>query len=190
MIPTGQKLLKVVSELNSKKIAVFGDLILDQYTWSEIGRISPEAPIPVALVKDIEYRGGGAACTALNLLALENQVSIFGIIGQDFYGNQLNNLLKDAGADTEGLIIKADYQTTLKNRVLTHQQQIIRIDLEKIESINEADEQNVIKHFQKNIQSFSAVLISDYSKGFLSVGLIKTIIEISNEFKIPVIVDP
>jgi D-beta-D-heptose 7-phosphate kinase/D-beta-D-heptose 1-phosphate adenosyltransferase len=171
------------------RIAVLGDLVLDQYTFGDISRISPEAPVPVLEVKRREQRLGGSGNVVLNLMALECECITFGRIGKDLFGKVLRSELESCQAETHHLL-EADLPTITKNRMVARNQQVIRVDEECIQHMNEEEEEGVIEAFMKEVEGLSAVVLSDYGKGFLSDRLLKAVIQICNEKSIKMIVDP
>lgn len=116
---------------DSKKIMVLGDIMLDHYIWGSVERISPEAPVPVLEVKREEYRLGGAANVALNIKTLGAEVVLIGVCGDDDNGAQLKETLNSHGIGTEGLVEVKGRLSTLKTRISSHNQQIVRVDYEQ-----------------------------------------------------------
>ena len=174
--------------LKSKKTClVIGDLMLDQYIFGDVDRISPEAPVPV-IKKNKQYdRIGGAGNVALNLIGLGIKPLLVGSIGNDANGKMLSSLIKKHNLSTKGLI-KENGPTTTKTRVMAGHNQIARIDEEQISlGPNEANIKKIIKYINLD---FSCIIISDYNKGFLSASFLKKIIQQANKEKIPVLIDP
>lgn len=167
-----------------KKVLVIGDVMLDQYYWGETSRISPEAPVPVVNLNNIENRLGGAANVALNIAHTGANVKVFGYIGEDASGNALKKILYDNKIDHN--FISGTNPTTTKLRVMSMGQQLLRIDTEAICSKNVLNE--LIENFEKDIDNAGLVVVSDYSKGVISD--IKEIISKAAKNSIPVIVDP
>ncbi|KAK3606769.1 hypothetical protein CHS0354_018363 [Potamilus streckersoni] len=188
--PTGRKLLTVLNRLTGQKVAVFGDIMLDQYTWGDVSRISPEAPIPVVNVTQTEYRNGGAASAACNLAALGCDTDLYGIAGTDPHADTLTAGLQTYRVCTDQILYRDYFPTIVKNRVLTHRQQLLRIDYERSTELTSKDEADVIRAFEAKISQYRAVLLSDYRKGFLTPGLTRAVIEICRAHNVPVVVDP
>ena len=147
-----------------KKVLVIGDVMLDQYYWGETSRISPEAPVPVVNLNNIENRLGGAANVALNIAHTGANVKVFGYIGEDASGNALKKILYDNKIDHN--FISGTNPTTTKLRVMSMGQQLLRIDTEAICSKNVLNE--LIENFEKDIDNAGLVVVSDYSKGVIS----------------------
>lgn len=177
-----------MNNVNSK-ILVIGDVILDQYLYGNCDRISPEAPVPVINFKSSEYLLGGAANVANNLVSLGVEVYLCGIIGTDSNGDNMTDILDKKGI--KNILLKSkDRMTTVKKRIIANGQQILRIDSEVTDNISKAEEAESITVIEKIIKNVDCVIISDYSKGFLTNSLLEKIILISNENKIKVLVDP
>lgn len=171
--------------IQTKKILVVGDLMLDRYWFGEVDRVSPEAPVPVVRVVRREDRLGGAANVARNIRALGAKATLMGIVGQDEAGEQIQFLADEAGIDTQ-LIADQTINTTLKMRVLGRQQQLLRIDFEYPPS------EMALNHLDEKLSSLvvghDVIVLSDYNKGVLS--RVQAIIALAKRHAIPVLVDP
>ncbi len=170
-----------------KKLLVLGDVMLDYYTIGEVKRISPEAPVPVVLVKEEKTTLGGAANVANNLAGLKNEVSIFGALGKDAYGEIFNQILKQKGIKNQCLKLK-DYSTIFKNRIIAQRQQIARIDYES----PFIDHALALAHFENIFQNncFDMLILSDYGKGLCSLYFCQHIIKQAKNKHIKTIIDP
>lgn len=184
------KLTGIFNNIQSKKIMVIGDFLLDAYTIGKARRISPEAPVAVINVQREERRPGGAGNVALNLISLGAQVVAVGRIGEDYAGDIMKNTLKSEGIDIQGVTIQKDYPTPVKNRILADNQQIVRVDHEEIVDIDENYEKNLIDSLPSLLKGIDVVAISDYGKGFLSKKVLSELIRLAKEREIPVIADP
>ena len=171
------------------KIAVFGDLILDHYILGSTSRLSPEAPIPVVNVSSNKYILGGACNVVRNLSTFGCDVIVFGHVGDDTEGKLLRDMLVDLGVDDSG-VVYADTPTTLKSRVQVGSQQIVRLDREEIFNLHGELLAKVIQILSGVISNLDAIILSDYSKGFLSNSLIEGVISKAYERGVPVIADP
>lgn len=171
-------------------VIVLGDVGIDKYTYGEVERISPEAPVPVLNVHKEWLKLGMAANISHNLKTLNIDSSLFGIMGDDENSKYLENLLEDNGLKTWGLVALQGRKTTFKERVLTGVQQICRVDYETIKVLDS----NELKHVQTRLtdlfEGHSAVIIEDYAKGMISSDLAKWAIEFFNDKGIFVAVDP
>ncbi len=174
-----------LEKIQSKKILVIGDLMLDRYWFGEVDRISPEAPVPVVHVARREDRLGGAANVARNIRALGAQASLLGIVGDDEVGKKIHTLCAEAGIHAY-LVVDFSIDTTLKMRVLGRQQQLLRIDFEyppSVEALTQLDQQ-----VKALIESHDALVLSDYNKGVLTH--VQAMIAYAQAKGIPVLVDP
>jgi rfaE bifunctional protein kinase chain/domain len=174
------------------KVAVVGDVMLDTYWWGHVDRISPEAPVPVVALERSELRIGGAGNVALNLVALGAQVHIFSVLGEDSDGKQLDQLLTESGIDTSYIIFSHERKTTNKIRVLSRNQQMMRIDAETIKDLNSTEEEAIYDRIAAFIESEKpdVLLLEDYNKGVLTIKLIEGIIKLCRERGVITTVDP
>lgn len=172
-------------DFSSANILVVGDIMLDRYWTGPTGRISPEAPVPVVAIKDSEDRPGGAANVALNAAALGANVTLLGLTGNDEAANSLTTKLSSLGVTCDFLRI-ADFDTITKLRVMSRNQQLIRLDFEK--SFALVDKSELLLRYANLIKSCNLVILSDYAKGALSH--IQALIEVARNNNVPVVVDP
>jgi len=179
------KVEKILSKFKDKKVLVAGDIILDIYAYGLVERISPEAPVPVVDLREESYRLGGAANVALNLKTLGAEVVLSGVVGEDFYGKKVLELLRENGIYDDGVVITTFRHTTVKTRIVSQGQQIIRIDKENREPLIEEEKKKVLNFLQED--AVDAIIIEDYNKGFFSPDIIRVIIDGK---KAPVFVDP
>ncbi len=175
--------------MKNKKILVIGDIMLDHYIYCSCERISPEAPVPVANILSEEWILGGAANVANNLIKLGVDVILCGIIGNDYYGTEFINDLKKN--NIENLLYKCDNRkTTIKSRVVSGGQHLLRIDREDKFLINETEEDKIVEKIKVKISECNCVIVSDYNKGLLTHSLLSKIFSITKENQLPVLVDP
>jgi rfaE bifunctional protein kinase chain/domain len=172
------------------KALVLGDFLLDVYTTGRVGRISPEAPVPIMEVIKEESKAGGAGNVVLNLVALGAEVFSMGRIGADLKGQELKEKLMQKGVNTTPLFVEPNYRTPVKNRLIASAQQLLRVDFEVISPLPEEIERCVLEKLQQLIPQVQVVAISDYGKGFLSDTVIQRAIQLAKLSKVPVIVDP
>lgn len=179
-----------LQSFSQAKVLIVGDVMLDQYWSGKAGRISPEAPVPVVKVADEEMRAGGAANVALNVAALGAQACLLGVIGKtasgqaDNHGQQLDQLLSAANVKTDWAL--SDSGTICKLRVLSHHQQLIRMDFENPVAVQPAKE--LVQLVAKHIQDYDVLVVSDYDKGALQ--FVEEMIAIANQAQKPVLIDP
>ncbi|MEC7759933.1 MAG: D-glycero-beta-D-manno-heptose-7-phosphate kinase [Candidatus Neomarinimicrobiota bacterium] len=181
---------EITSGFADRNVLVVGDLMLDTYLWGEINRISPEAPVPIVEVKKIEYNPGGAANVALNLASLGCKVSLIGLIGTDAEGTILKNLLDQRNIICTDLVMSESRPTTVKSRIIAHNQQVVRADREMNKDLSESSNNNLIKSVKAIIEDVDAVILGDYNKGVLNLVSVKAIIDAANNAGKPVYVDP
>ena len=172
------------------RLLVVGDLILDEYIWGAINRISPEAPVPILETKSENLALGGAANVANNLVALGCEVHLVGAIGKDEKGERLLSLISGQGINTEGIFRFVHRPTTSKIRIVAHNQQVLRIDKEDNRPITEETESKFVQHINKILPEMDCIICSDYHKGVLTEKVFKAIIHRAKNSKKRVLVDP
>jgi len=172
------------------KIMVVGDLILDEYIWGTVNRISPEAPVPILESRSENLALGGAANVANNLVALGCEVFLVGALGQDEKGDRLLELIGNRTIHTDGIFRFVHRPTTSKMRIIAHSQQILRIDKEDDRPITEETENKFIKYINSALPAMDGVICSDYNKGLLTEKIITTIMHRAKNSRKMVIVDP
>ncbi|HCL82417.1 MAG TPA: carbohydrate kinase [Chitinophagaceae bacterium] len=174
------------------KIGVIGDVMLDTYWWGSVERISPEAPVPVVTVDRKEYRIGGAGNVALNLASLGTPVSVFSVIGEDEDGQILTALLNEKKIDTEYMLKSGSRITTNKMRVISRNQQMMRLDSETLQPLHPEQEEKLIRQVERYIkeESPAAIIFEDYNKGVLTEKIIRTLIDICKSNSVITAVDP
>lgn len=183
---------KLFSSFASLKVAVIGDLMLDTYLWGRVDRISPEAPVPVVLIDKKEQRIGGAGNVALNCRALGANVTIFSVCGRDDDGNCLKQLLAENNIDTAGIIFAESRITTNKTRVISRNQQMIRLDAEQDTDINEAEQKLLVDLLREKLAADKpdVVIFEDYNKGVLTEKVISEAIAICKQRGVITATDP
>ena len=172
------------------KILVIGDLILDEYIWGGVSRISPEAPVPILETRSENLALGGAANVANNLVGLGCEVHLCGAIGQDEKGDKLLKTIHDRSIQTEGIFRFVHRPTTTKIRIIAHNQQILRVDKEDNRPITEETEKKLIQYITQVIPTMDGVICSDYHKGILTEKVIKAVMRKAQKSEKAVIVDP
>ncbi|MBL7951702.1 MAG: D-glycero-beta-D-manno-heptose-7-phosphate kinase [Flavobacteriales bacterium] len=173
-------------------VLVVGDVMLDAYLWGRVDRISPEAPVPIVHVTERSARLGGAANVALNLRALGAVPIVVSIIGKDKAGDDLAQCLLDSALDSVGLVRSSTRRTTVKTRVISGHQHVVRVDEEETEDLSAADQQALLKRVSEAIEHRrpAAIVLEDYNKGVLTESNIEAIIAVAQKATIPVAVDP
>jgi D-glycero-beta-D-manno-heptose-7-phosphate kinase len=177
---------------SSVKIGVIGDMMLDTYWWGNVERISPEAPVPVVSVERKEYRIGGAGNVALNLASLGTPVSVFSVIGDDDDGQILTTMMQENKIDTRYLLKSGTRITTNKMRVISRNQQMMRLDSETRQLLDSDQEEKLIAQVSRFIsdQSPAAIIFEDYNKGVLTEKIIQTLTSLCRKNSVITAVDP
>ena len=186
--------LKICMELLKKfpnvKVLIIGDVMLDRYCWGSVRRISPEAPVPVVTLNETTEVAGGAANVAANVAGLGAKPFLVGIVGEDAEAEILSTVLKNGQVSANFLIPIKNRQTTLKTRIIAHQQQIVRLDQENTKPLTSLEVENVLKKIETLWEMIDIVIISDYAKGFLTEELLLRLITTATKHKKPVLIDP
>jgi D-beta-D-heptose 7-phosphate kinase/D-beta-D-heptose 1-phosphate adenosyltransferase len=183
--------------LKPLRVLVAGEVILDRYVMGDVGRVSPEAPIPILQVSRVEERPGNAGFVMANLRALGAQVTALSVVGADRNGEMLREIFSDLEIDTRAILLDPDRPTIVKERMLGSvqsanraTQQLLRVDREAPQALSPARERALIRHLERELDRVDGVLISDINKGLLTPGLLRALIEGARRRKIPAIVDP
>lgn len=184
--------VKVFDKFNSLNILIIGDVMIDAYWWGGVNRISPEAPVPVCAVNDKESRLGGAANVALNIAAMGANPILCSVVGEDYQGHQLCELMEKQNMDTKGIVFSSNRPTTIKTRIIGNKTQMLRIDEETDVNISLSEEKVFVAKIEEiiNTEKINAIIFQDYDKGVITEGVITKIIEIARRKNIPVTVDP
>jgi rfaE bifunctional protein kinase chain/domain len=178
-------------QFSKKRVLVIGDVMVDAYLKGKVNRMSPEAPVPVVDLFEKDERIGGAGNVALNLAALGASPIICSVIGADLEGERLIQLFKDASISTDGIYASSNRRTTVKTRVLSNNQQLLRIDSEDTNLINAAEEAQLIKQIISVLENgIDGIIFEDYNKGVLTPSLIASVLSLAKEHQIPTTVDP
>lgn len=172
------------------KVLVIGDMMVDSYVWGNVSRMSPEAPVPVVLIEKREKRLGGAANVALNIQALGATPIPCAVIGEDDAGQFFLSRLAERGISDEGIVTSAARPTTIKERVLSDDKQVLRIDSETDAALNHDEQSQLLEKAKKLLPSCQVVIFQDYDKGVINEAIIKDITKEANSLGIPTVVDP
>lgn len=184
------KFKKIISNFQKANILVIGDLILDEFIWGDVSRISPEAPVPVVWVRQESFMPGGASNVANNLRSLGANVYMAGVIGDDEHGAILKGELEQKRVNVDGLFIDESRPTTLKTRVIAHHQQVVRIDKEKTDALSINIITRLTNYIATVMKTLDAVIIEDYGKGVITPRLLSKIIPLARANKRIISVDP
>ncbi|MFQ5681355.1 MAG: D-glycero-beta-D-manno-heptose-7-phosphate kinase [Candidatus Omnitrophota bacterium] len=186
----GPKLNQILSKFPRARILVVGDLILDEFIWGNVSRISPEAPVPVVQVRSESFMPGGAANVANNIAALGGKAYLSGVIGNDKSAALLRQELKRRGIDLGGVVVDGERPTIVKTRIIAHHQQVVRVDRERPHPIADNIAGQILAFVRKMIDGVDAVIVEDYGKGVVSFGLISRLIPLARRHKKIITIDP
>jgi D-beta-D-heptose 7-phosphate kinase/D-beta-D-heptose 1-phosphate adenosyltransferase len=181
---------ELVRNMAGCRLMVVGDLMVDRFLWGSVHRISPEAPVPVVHLNSETAALGGAGNVARNLRALGAVSSLIGVVGQDPGATEFRQLLKEADLDDRGLIEMPGRVTTVKSRVIAHQQQVVRIDRESQDPIDDKASERIRALAHQLLANSQAVIISDYDKGVITPELLGQLLPSSRKAGLTVAIDP
>ncbi len=187
---TQQRIDELLSNARTKRIAIVGDVMIDRYVWGNVNRISPEAPVPVVEVESESSRLGGAANVANNITSFGAKAFLVGVVGNDLSGKEFRTTLEQQNASSEGIISDPSRLTTVKTRVIAHQQHIVRIDSEEKKDVDGSIQQKIFSVLEKNINSIDGIIIEDYNKGVVVKDLIRAIIDLARRTNTVITIDP
>jgi D-beta-D-heptose 7-phosphate kinase/D-beta-D-heptose 1-phosphate adenosyltransferase len=179
-----------ISKFDQCRLFVIGDLMLDEYLWGEVDRISPEAPVQVVSIQKEDYTLGGAGNVVNNAVSLGAKVAVAGVIGAGRNGQLLLTRFNELGVDTAGIIQEVDRRTTKKTRIIAANQHVLRIDRETNQDVSEPTLEKMIHYIEDKMSDIDVVLISDYGKGLITKNLISRVTASAKKHKKIIIVDP
>jgi rfaE bifunctional protein kinase chain/domain len=168
---------KLVEQFKKTTLLVVGDIMIDEFIWGTVSRISPEAPVPVVAVMRENLLLGGAANVVHNVHSLGGRVLLAGLIGDDRMGEKIKKLLAERRIDSTGLVVQAGRPTTVKTRVIAHSQQVVRFDRESREPISAQSQGDLLRYLDKNWGEVDGIIVSDYGKGLIASPLMKFIMQ-------------
>ena len=183
---------QIIKRFKDLTVLIIGDVMIDSYLWGVTERVSPEAPVPIVNVTQKEHRMGGAANVALNVKALGATPIICTVIGADEMAMVYSELLRNREMSDQGVLVSSERVTSQKTRIISHNQQVVRIDEEKIEALSEEDENRIIERITKLMDSVKpdVIIFEDYNKGVLTKKVIHSTLQEANKRNIPSSVDP
>src|SRR5919112_254275 len=183
---------EILKTLQDRYILVLGDVMLDEFVWGDVTRISPEAPVPVVDIRRESVHLGGAANVLANLRALGVSSALVGVVGADRAGERVRAELRDAGADAreENLITDVSRPTTLKTRIIAHNQLVVRADRERRAHVDGPVEERIIDALRKILKGADALVVSDYDKGAVTPNVLGEILPAAEAAGVPALVDP
>jgi len=180
----------LVAAMNGKRVLIVGDVMLDEFVWGKVSRISPEAPVPVVQVTGQSFHLGGAGNVAANVRALGGAAALVGLVGRDPAGERVREALAARAIDSRLVDAGASRRTTLKTRIVAHGQQVVRADQEDTGELPRALETALVAAVRQQIAGAAAVVVSDYEKGVVSAGLLRRILPLALKLRLPLLVDP
>jgi D-beta-D-heptose 7-phosphate kinase/D-beta-D-heptose 1-phosphate adenosyltransferase len=189
LYPTA-KLTSYIDRFQGAGVLVVGDVMVDEFIWGKVERISPEAPVPVVEVQREVLLLGGAANVVNNIRALGGTVFLAGVVGKDIMGDHLTDELKRINVSTDGIVTLPERPTTIKTRVIAHHQQMVRFDRELRAKIDDETTDKIISYAQSLGAGIRAVVISDYGKGVINERLVSGLVDYAKKKGLIVSVDP
>src|SRR5262245_57977515 len=169
------RLEQILDRASTRRITVIGDLMLDEFVWGKVGRISPEAPVPVVEVTGESFYPGGAANVARNLREFVDQVAVIGMLGYDRSGHKLRELLDQQNSNTSDAIEDESFCTIVKTRIIALHQQVVRVDRERIATPSKAQIAKTVAAVRDSLTETDAIIFEDYGKGFITTELVTQI---------------
>jgi D-beta-D-heptose 7-phosphate kinase/D-beta-D-heptose 1-phosphate adenosyltransferase len=180
----------LVAAMRDKRVLVIGDVMLDEFVWGRVSRISPEAPVPVVQVTGQSFHLGGAGNVAANVRSLGGAAVLAAIVGRDAAGERVRAALEAEGVVSRLVDAGATRRTTLKTRIVAHGQQVVRADQEDTGEAPRALERALVSSVRRELAGAGALVVSDYEKGVVSAGLLRGILPLARRLRVPVLVDP
>jgi D-beta-D-heptose 7-phosphate kinase/D-beta-D-heptose 1-phosphate adenosyltransferase len=188
---TRQRAAEILDAASQRKVVILGDVMLDEFVWGDVSRISPEAPVPVVDVRRESVHLGGAANVLANVVALGARACVVGVIGDDSAGDRLRTSLKDASPvqTDDYLVVAKGRPSTTKTRIIAHNQLVVRADREQRSAVNGDVEQRLLSTLKSALQDADAFVVSDYDKGVVTQRILGEILDIAYK-RVPVLIDP
>lgn len=188
---TKQRAAELINAMRDRKIVVLGDVMLDEFVWGDVTRISPEAPVPVVDIRRESVHLGGAANVLANVVALGAKGCVVGVIGNDSAGERLRASLKDTSPSQpdDYLVVDTERPSTTKTRIIAHNQLVVRADREQRGPVNGTTEKSILAALHQALQDADALVISDYDKGVVTPQILGEILP-SAYARLPVLIDP
>ena len=187
---TPARLAEILKAARSRRILVMGDLMLDEFVWGKVGRISPEAPVPVVEVTGESFYPGGAANVARNLREFVACAAVSGLLGNDRGGQQLRGLLEVDRIDVADVVEDGEFPTIVKTRIIARQQQVVRVDRERICAPSPEQVEQITDRLRRRLPEIDAVILEDYGKGFLGKEIVTRICGLVHDAGKIITVDP
>ena len=185
-----ERVEELLTAAAKSRILVVGDVMLDQFIWGRVTRISPEAPVPVVEFSQESFMPGGAANVARNLSALKVNTELFGVVGRDLHATQLKKLLRQQCVECRGLLTDAFRLTSVKTRIVAHQQQVVRVDRENNDAVSPTVTRRLLRDLEVALGEAEAIIVCDYAKGVITQPLVDGLREICRSRGIWLSMDP
>ena len=186
---TKTRAAEILQTLRDRYVLVLGDVMLDEFVWGDVTRISPEAPVPVVDVRRESMHLGGAANVLANLVALGARGAVVGVVGNDVAGRRLQTGLRDLGVHDQYLVVDESRPSTTKTRIIAHSQLVVRADRESRSPVTGKLEERIIASLKDALQYTDAFVVSDYDKGVVTPSILREILPVAYE-QVPVLIDP
>jgi len=184
------RVVEILRTLRDRNVVVLGDVMLDEFVWGDVTRISPEAPVPVVDVRRESVHLGGAANVLANLIALGARGSVVGVVGNDEAGKRLRNGLRELGSGAnDDLIVDEVRPSTIKTRIIAHSQLVVRADRESRTPVSSQIEDQIVSRLKGVLSEADAFVVSDYDKGVVTQRILAEILPFAYE-RVPVLIDP
>jgi len=184
------RLRGLLDDFTGKRVMVIGDCMLDEYIWGRVDRISPEAPVMVVQQVDTTYAAGGATNVAVNIVAMGGSASIVSVVGSDTMADRLRDELGRQGVSYSGIVTDPGRPTTVKTRIVAHNQQVVRVDRETRDAVSSAITDELVAAVLAELPQCDGILFSDYSKGVLSESLVSAVLAAARSAGIPTFANP
>lgn len=185
-----RSLMKAIEGFGKIEVLVVGDIMLDQFIWGRVSRISPEAPVPVVEVDHETTMLGGATNVVNNIVSLGGKVRLCGVVGDDYIGKRIFSLLNGAGVNVNGIVVEDNRRTTLKTRIIAHAQQVVRYDKETRDTLKPETTNTILDFIHNQGERLAAIIVSDYGKGVVTRELMGGLKDLMATRGLPLAVDP
>jgi D-beta-D-heptose 7-phosphate kinase/D-beta-D-heptose 1-phosphate adenosyltransferase len=188
---TRQRAEEIIEAASHRKVVILGDVMLDEFVWGDVSRISPEAPVPVVDIRRESVHLGGAANVLANVVALGARACVVGVIGDDSAGDRLRASLKEASPlqAEDYLVVAKGRPSTTKTRIIAHNQLVVRADREQRTPVNGQVEQRILASLKQALEDADAFVVSDYDKGVVTPRVLQEILDVAYQ-RVPVLIDP
>ncbi len=186
----GEELKEYIDRFSETSIVVVGDIIMDEYIWGDVSRISPEAPVPVVDIRDETKMLGGAANVLNNIVSLGGKSILCGVVGDDAAGQEIVDRVKNLGLRTDGIVREPDRPTSIKTRVVAHNQQVVRFDRESRKKLEAESIKRILDFIRRMEGGYNAIIVADYGKGVISAELMEGLRGLVLKSKAFLAVDP